>query len=108
MCVYRTYPNGELVIENMEPKKVEVLYELKKLAASLEVHEELDKFVDQAERVLFEEHGKYFHAWLFSMSTARREQWLNMTELFVNDKNDPEKSTKLRILGLMRYFLTLD
>ena len=108
MCMYRTYQDGSLVIENMEPKKVEILYQIKKLGASLSVHKELDKFVAQAEQVLFEEHGKYFHAWLFSMSAVRRQTLPNMEELTVSGRDDVESDTKQRINHLLRRFLTLD
>jgi len=108
MCVYRTYPNGELVIENMEPKKVELLYEIKKLVASLEIHTELDKFVAMAEQVLFEEHGKYFHAWLFSMGATRKQNLLNVEELISTGRDDVESDTKQKILHLLRQFLTLE
>ena len=107
MCNYRTYEDGTLVNSNLYPEKVEMLYKMKELREALFVHDRLDDFIVEAELVIFEEHGRFMHAWLRSMSTGRRKEILNMEELMCGGRNDYACDAKLQIRALMRDFMKI-
>lgn len=104
--MYKKYNYEDLINESVEPDKVELLRRITLLIPHLKVHKELDKFIFQAERVLFEENGRYFRAWLLSMSKKKRSGYLYPKELeAVCD--DSEEDVKKQISCLLRELLTL-
>ena len=107
MCYYRTKKDGKLVIPNVESEKVELLYKIKDLVQTLDVHTRLSAFVEEAESVLFEEEGKHFDSWLRCKSAEKVEKVLLLEELELSGRNDYECDTKKNVRYLLRQFLTV-
>jgi len=107
MCYYRTKEDGKLVIPNVESGKVELLYKIKDLVQTLEVHTRLSAFIEEAESVLFEEEGKHFDSWLRCKSEEKAEEVLLLEELQLNGRSDYECDTKKNIRYLLRQFLSV-
>lgn len=106
MCYYRTSEDGKLVIPNVESEKVELLYKIKDLVGTLEIHTRLSAFVEEAEKAIFDEEGKHFNSWLGCKSAEKAEELLCLEELQLSGRNDYECDTKKNIRYLMRQFLT--